>query len=508
MNKESSIMKLSTAIFDKNSSLWSDDPSIQGLIDKRLGWLDSVQFCLENQVGIETFVKRVKAAGLQQIVLLGMGGSGLAPEVFSKLFSAEGGLQLLVLDSTCTEQILAFEESLEIDETLFLVSSKSGNTIETWSLFEYFYTKLEMLKGSAAGQQFAAITDADSDLEKLAEERQFMHCFINPSDIGGRFSALSYFGLVPAALLGVSLDRLLASAQQAWHDCHTEDGAGIRLGQWLMQGYHDQQLDKLILHVPEKLVPLVWWIEQLVAESLGKQGQGILPVLNIESSSNVPLSNSKHLHIALGSDQSDFSDVRKACWGLVDKYAVAAHFFHWEFAVALAGQSLGINPFDEPNVTEAKVRTRQLLADYPAEAVLPVPEEGALAEVLPQLLSQASEDSYVSILAYWPINLNNDTLLGQFKSTIEQQFQVPVTINYGPRYLHSTGQLHKGGKRQGVFIVLTQSTEPDLAIPNQNYSFNKLCRAQALGDFQILSEKDLPAIFYSLTDLGQLSLSM
>jgi len=497
-------MKTITRIFNKDSSLWSNDKAVQKLIDNRLGWLDAVKFCRDKQLQIEQFSQQVNQAGFKHVLLLGMGGSGLAPEVFAKFFPENNGLNLLVLDSTCTEQIIEFEQKLDLDKTLFIVSSKSGGTIETLSLCEYFYTKITAQKGMDAGQQFIAITDVGSGLQHLAKERQFLECFINPSDIGGRFSALSYFGLIPAVLLGISLDKLLSRAEQAVQDCHSHDGVGVKLGEWLVQGYQTQQLDKLVLHVPQSLSPFIWWVEQLVAESLGKQGQGILPVLSIDNDHKL-LPNSKNLHINIGDTREDFSNVNHATWGLIDEYDIAAHFFHWEFAVALAGISLGINPFDEPNVTEAKVRTKQLLQTFvedDSKTEISIPDPLPLSE----FLSQVKPDSYISILAYWAINKENDKLLQVFKKKIEQASNVPVTVNYGPRYLHSTGQLHKGGKRQGLSIVLTQTNRRDINIPKQAFSFNTLCRAQALGDFQILSEKGLPAVFYHLTDLNELFL--
>ena len=495
-------MNISTQIFDKKSSLWSEDILVQNAIDNRLGWLESVEFSLRNQAKIESFVKSVKVSNFKQVLLLGMGGSGLAPEVFSRIFIDNQGLEVLVLDSTCSEQILSFEAKIDIDNTLFIVSSKSGDTLETLSLFEYFYAKVSAVNNTEPGAQFVAITDANSELESLAKAQHFLHCFINPSDIGGRFSALSYFGLVPAALSGVSLDKLLFQAQKAMQACSEGRGDGNKLGEWLVQGYQEQQLDKLILHVPEHLTPMVWWIEQLVAESLGKLGQGILPVLQVDDAheSEVELVNSKHLYISMGKAVEDFSDIRVAHWGLIDEYDVAAHFFHWEYAVALAGIALAINPFDEPNVTEAKVRTRKLLNENSTEAI-----QVSSSQPIESFLTQASEDSYVSILAYWPMNSVNEAALQKLKVKIERQISVPVTINYGPRYLHSTGQLHKGGKQQGLFIVLGQESEKDVAIPKKVYTFNVLCRAQALGDFQILTEKGLPAVFYALTEIAELA---
>lgn len=489
-------------IFSKDNQLWSDDVEVQKTINNRLGWLDSIDFCLAHLDEIESFVEQVISDGFRQVILLGMGGSALAPEVFSRVFpKQQGGLELTVLDTTCSQQIINVEESVDLSKTLFIVSSKSGSSAETWALFEYFYQRVEAIKGVDVGHSFAVITDPGTDLQAMAKERALRFCFINPSDIGGRFSALSYFGLVPAALLGISLSKLLERAQRAYQSCEEGDGVGIQLGEWLVAGYTERSLDKLELKVSDKLEALVWWIEQLVAESLGKKGYGLLPVLN-KDGVHKNFSQTKTLSIDIGSSgKVDFSQEKTATWNLTDIYDVAAHFFHWEFAVAIAGSRLGINPFDEPNVTEAKLKTSGILTQY-SNNELPLPKE----QLLSDLWSQAQDDSYVAVLAYWPINPANYEALQQFRKHIEKALNMPVTVNFGPRYLHSTGQLHKGGKRQGLFLVLAQSDAPELAIPSQEYTFNTLCRAQALGDFQILTEKGLPASFYALADLSKLSL--
>ncbi len=490
-------MNTTARIFDKDSSVWSDDLDVRKSIDNRLGWLDAIEFSRDNQAGIDQFVAQVQQQGFQQVILIGMGGSCLAPEVFSHLFAEEAaGLELLILDSTCVEQILAVRNSVDLKTSLFVISSKSGGTIETRYLFRYFYQQLIELQGDAAGQQFVAITDGGSELEQLALNHNFMHCFVNPSDIGGRFSALSYFGLVPAALMGVSLERLLDRAQQALDACLAGQGAGVQLGEWLVAQYQSEQVDKLIIQVPALLEPLVWWIEQLVAESLGKQGQGVMPVLNSDNVDK-PFAMAKTLHMNIGESKQDFSDKAHAYWNLQDKYDVASQFFHWEFATALAGAYININPFDEPNVTEAKQQTKKLLEQSITKELV-LPEEQPLAS----LWSKAEADSYVAVLAYWPITDGNDQVLRDFRLRIEALTGLPVSVNYGPRYLHSTGQLHKGGKRQGLFIVLTQADQQELPIPGQAYTFNTLCRAQALGDFQILCDKGLPAVFYCLESSG------
>ena len=462
--------------------------------------MDSIDFCIANLEEIESFAEEVRSDGFTDVILLGMGGSALAPEVFAQVFpQQEAGLNLKVLDTTCSNQITDFEKKTDLSKTLFIAASKSGSTIETWSLFEYFFEKIQALKGEKAGENFVVITDPGSDLQATYEQRNLRYCFKNPADIGGRFSALSFFGLVPAALLGISVKELLESAHSALNACMAGDGEGVQLGEWLVDGYFDQSLDKLQLNVSDELEPIVWWIEQLIAESLGKKEFGIFPFVNKEKADK-GFAQTKILSLKFGTDDSDFSNQSNATMYLKDYFEIAACFFHWEFATAIAGSSLGINPFDEPNVTEAKMKTKALLSEY-VDADLPIPDQTPLED----LLKQVTNDSYLAILAYWPINQDNYDSLHSFRKTLEAQINIPISVNFGPRYLHSTGQLHKGGKRQGLFIVLTQKQEPTLEIPNQSFDFSRLCSAQALGDYQILTEKLFPASYYELSDLADLS---
>jgi len=500
-------MTIETRIFNKDYSLWSTDEKVVSTIANRLGWLDCVEFSRQHASVIKDFVASVRASGFQKVVLLGMGGSGLAPEVFSRIFSQqENGLELFVLDSTCTEQILALEERLEFSKTLFLVSSKSGGTLETKSLFHYFYNKLRKQCKGDIGQQFAAITDQGSELEQLAKDKNFLQCFINPTDIGGRFSALSYFGLVPAALLGLSIDKLLDRAQQAVEECkNSNKSAGSLLGNWLYQGYQEAQLDKLLIVTNEHLQPLTWWIEQLVAESLGKQENGILPTFATKDSEQLENKHAKVLHLRFGAAGFQVDSAKHASWGLKDEYDVAAQFFHWEFATAIAAAHMQLNPFDEPNVTEAKIQTQQLL-DAASGNTIDAPSTISIGD----LLSNIQADSYIGILAYLPISSSNREILSIFADRVYQKARSIVTVNFGPRYLHSTGQIHKGGKKQGAFLVVIESNHPPIDIPNQEYSFQDLCRAQAFGDCQALASKGLPVSVLELEnpeELKQVGLS-
>lgn len=500
-------MNIETRIFNKDCSLWSNDEKTMEKIANRLGWLDSIDFSRQRSAEIMDLVSRVKASGFQKVVLLGMGGSGLAPEVFSRLFSEqEGGLELFVLDTTCTEQILSLEKQLDLTKTFFVVSTKSGGTLETKSLFQYFHAKVQQLSGDEAGKQFIAITDQGSELESLAEEKNFLQCFINPSDIGGRFSAISYFGLIPAALLGISLNKLLDRAQHALEDCRdNSDSVGTLLGNWMYAGYEEQQLDKLLIVTDERLLPLTWWIEQLVAESLGKLGNGILPTFVAPGSSQLKNAHAKVLNLSFGEGGFEVESSTQASWMLKDEYDVAAHFFHWEFATAVSAVHMKLNPFDEPNVTEAKIQTQQIL-DAAAGSEINAPSTKSVADVL----SAVKSDSYIGILAYLPITASNRETLSALADRVHEQTGSIVTVNFGPRYLHSTGQIHKGGKQQGTFLVVIESNQPPLDIPGQPYSFQDLSRAQAFGDCQTLAAKDLPVSVLevgNVQDLNTLALS-
>ena len=454
-------------------TLWKPDPTE---IEDRLGWLTVIDAMSEQLPDLRSFASEVTADGYTTAVLMGMGGSSLAPEVFSKTFgTAQGALTLEVLDTTDPADIAAVDGQLDLDRTLFIVASKSGTTLETLSHLAYFWERIP------DGAHFIAITDPGTPLEATARERGFRRVFANPPEIGGRYSALSYFGLVPAALLGVDLEPLLARASEMQLACDecvpAPDNPGAWLGAVLGEGALAGR-DQLTLLLPDALASLGTWIEQLIAESTGKEGRGILPVEG-EPLGPPGVYGDRRLFVAIG--HHDGLDALEAAGHPVvrlpydgDPQQLGAEFFRWEFATAIAGHVLGINAFDQPNVQQAKDATARILGGDEA-----VPDTLALSE----LLDGVGAGDYVAIQAYVPRTAEFDARLQGARLKLRDRLRVPTTVGYGPRFLHSTGQLHKGGPDGGRFIqVIDDDAVADLSIPGQPYTFGTLKRAQALGD--------------------------
>ncbi|HYN99312.1 MAG TPA: bifunctional transaldolase/phosoglucose isomerase [Actinomycetota bacterium] len=465
-------------IWRKDHTVWRDDPTE---ISDRLGWLTVADAMLERVPELEEFTKNARADGFTHAVVLGMGGSSLVSEVFRNSFPDAEGMELLVLDSTHPRTIARLRDSLPLDKTLFIVASKSGTTVESISHFGYFYDLVNN------PQQFVAITDPGTRLARLASLMGFRKVFLNRPDIGGRYSALSLFGLVPASLAGVDLYAILDDAEEmacASHHCvPVAQNPGAWLG--IPQGVAATQgRDKVTVVLPEEVRSLGDWIEQLIAESTGKEGRGILPVVGEDLGAPEDY-GSDRLFISLG-------DVP----GL-DKLAAAGHpvvkidynrpedlggeFFRWEFAIAVAGYILGINPFDQPNVAQAKDATKAILDSGSFEE----PGQDDLGAVL----ASVKEGDYVAILAYLDRTDETEAALQKARRNIREKHRVATTVGFGPRYLHSTGQLHKGGPNSGVFIqVVDPDMGEDLAIPHATYSFGDLIRAQGLGDYRSLRQ--------------------
>ena len=492
-------------IFSKSVSLWTIQPATQNAIRNRLGWLDAPEFSRQSLESLENFKSKVLKADFKQIVLIGMGGSSLAPEVFNRFANHLGDdktkLDLIVLDGTCPDQIETLRKQIDLPTSLFIVASKSGGTIETRFLFDYFFAEIAEIS-SNPGSQFVAITDSGSALEKVAQKEIFFALFINPSDIGGRYSALSYFGLVPAVLLGWDIEKLLDRADQAIDDNKTGSGLGVQLGEWLTKDYLKPIDILLFRYESPELEAFFMWIEQLVAESLGKSGEGVF-LAKLSSQGELKSDNSKCLKLDFnidGPDNFDFSQSNNATVCIRDPYDIAAHFFHWEMATAIAAVHIGVNPFDEPNVAEAKQKTSQLLSR---------PEEIELPETiasLPEFFLTLSASEYLAILVYAEDSLSNRQEVLRIQKAIEKHVDMPVTVNFGPRYLHSVGQLHKGGKQHGAFLVILDLPELTIQIPGQTYGFEKLFCAQAIGDFQILREKGLPTEFITIDKLADIDI--
>jgi glucose-6-phosphate isomerase len=473
---------------------------------------------MDNLVQIQTLVELVKLDGYTHVLLLGMGGSSLAPEVFSKTFGpdVEGlsleGLKLEVLDSTHPDTILAYANKLDYARTLFIVSTKSGGTVETQSFFKYFYNQVAAELGDEeVGKHFIAITDPGSKLEQQANDYNFRQTFLNDPNIGGRYSVLSYFGLVPAALVGVDIEKLLQRAAEMTGANGNEAGAllGAVLGECAKNGR-----DKLTLITSPQISSFGDWVEQLVAESTGKIGKGILPVVG-ESLGTAEVYSQDRLfvHLRLAGDNSDLEALNGlAAAGhpvvtidLADKYDLGGQFFLWEMATAVAGNRLGIHPFDQPNVESAKIRATSMQEKYQKEGQLPqsTPETLTAAR-LNDFLAQARPNAYIAIHAYVQPTAEMDAALQSLRLRLRAQTKLAVTTGYGPRFLHSTGQLHKGDGGNGLFIQFTSDAAEEVPIPetagkdDSSITFNILIMAQALGDGQALEDEERQVIHFHL----------
>jgi len=504
-----------------DATLWGGDAARQASVRNRLGWLDSHRLDAGGLADIDRFVAAVHGTGLKRVVLLGMGGSSLAPEVFARSLGVRrGGLALDVLDNTDPDAVARVSEPEDLRRTLFLVSSKSGTTTETLSFYRHFHDRLQQQRVEQPGHHFAAITDPGTPLETLARETGFRHCFINPANVGGRYSALSYFGLVPAALLGIDVRALLGRAtaldRRAQPAAARNPGLylGAVLGELARQGR-----DKLTLWLSPTLASFGAWLEQLIAESTGKQGHGIVPV-DAEVASTAYGDDRVFVVLRLAGEEAPVArnTMKKLvsaghpllAWDLADPLDLGAEFLRWEIATAAAGAVLGINPFDEPNVTEAKDSTRSLLdalerdGGFPADTPCCVAGDLALyktgttaatpAAALGQHFAGMSGGNYIALLAYLAGSPELDAGFARLRRLLGERCGCATTLGYGPRYLHSTGQLHKGGPASGRFLLFTADHTRDLPVPGAHYSFGQLQRAQALGDYQVLQRHGRPTL--------------
>jgi transaldolase/glucose-6-phosphate isomerase len=438
-------------IWARDATVWTGSEE-----DRWLGWLDEPKRMLERAAEIAAFAQEARTK-FETFVLLGMGGSSLAPEVLKRTF---GSKELHVLDTTHPAMIRHAERSLDLDRTMFIVSSKSGTTLETLSHFEYFWEQ------AGDGERFIAITDPGSALEQLANTRN-MRVFAGEPTIGGRYSALSPFGIVPAALMGIDVERLLVSAERMAEACRGEASPGLQLGLQLGDGWHDGRDKVCITDTPGRFG---LWAEQLIAESTGKQGKGLVPAPG---------------------ERPDGPDRQAAEVQLADPYSIGAEFFRWEFAVAVAGAILGINPFDQPDVQAAKDKTKEVLGSGEEPRLEP---RGSLDE----LLAGAEPPSYIAIQAFID-PLREESL--QPLVDLGHKTSCVVTRGLGPRYLHSTGQLHKGGPPTGLFVQVVDDPGEEIPIPGQDFGFRRLIRAQAEGDFRSLEERGRKIVRLRLEDL-------
>jgi transaldolase/glucose-6-phosphate isomerase len=486
-------------IQEKDASLWSADPSAQKEIRERLGWLQVADHMKERIPELTALKQELVSEGFSQALLMGMGGSSLAPEVFRQTFGAvKGALDVHVLDTTDPAAILAVADQLDLAKTIFIVASKSGTTLETLSHYRYFWQE-----SGGKGRQFLAITDPGSQLADEAQAKKFRRTFLNPADIGGRYSALSYFGLVPAALGGVDLGGLLDRAATMAQACSPSVPVAENPGAWLGAVFAESAKagrDKVTIVIPKAVASFGIWAEQLIAESTGKQGRGLIPVADEPLGPPDVYGNDRlFVRLVLPGDDADaarFDALSKAGHPVVtlklsDPLGIGAEFFRWEYAIAVAGVSLQINVFDQPNVQEAKDLTKKVLSEgnppTVGEGIRWSGQKGStLNAAIETLLAQVKRGDYVALLAYVGPDAEHDAALGAIRLAIRDKHRVATTLGYGPRYLHSTGQLHKGGPNTGVFLQIVGDDPDDLPIPGETFTFGVLKQAQALGDFQAL----------------------
>jgi len=522
-------------IWASDTSLWTDDPEVATRIAHRLGWLFAPTFFQDEVAELTAFGETMVREGFTDALVCGMGGSSLTAEVLTRVYpESDKGLNVHVLDSTDPAAVAAYDEMLDPARTVRIIATKSGTTTETLAFFAHNWDKEQHRVGrfphSKTGNSFVSITDPGDPVQAIPHSSYFRETFLNPADVGGRYSALTYVGLVPAALLQLDLDPLLEDARIMADTTRADsaDNPALVLGA-AMAALAKAGRDKLTFVIEPDLAPLGAWLEQLMAESTGKDGVGIVPV-DGEPLGAPEVYGDDRVFVRLGpaSDSDWHTEVDAKLAALTaaghplidvrldDASWVAAEFFRWEFATAVAGIGLGVDPFDEPNVSESKHSTKQVLDVYSREGQLPAPEPTAtrgplkawrqgggdteFVELLREHIARAVENGYFQIGAYIAPDETRTQLLGALQANLRDGTGKAVTLGYGPRFLHSTGQLHKGGAPIGCFIQLTNGHPVDLEIPGRHESFGVLIDAQAMGDFAALGAHDLPAMRIDLGD--------
>jgi transaldolase/glucose-6-phosphate isomerase len=527
---EAELTKVIERIWNKDATLWKSEESHQRIITNSLGWLTVPREMLAVADELKSFAEEVRASGFQQVMVCGMGGSSLCPEVLRQTFGRrEGFPELLVLDSTDPDAIDRFKKRIDLERCLFVIASKSGTTTEPNAFHRYWYREVAQ-RSDAPGNSFVTITDPGSQMADTAAAESFRRIFLNQPDIGGRYSALSYFGMVPAALMGVDAARLLGQMQPTTEAC----GSGVKINEnpaamlgAVMAECALAGRDKLTIVTDQKLAALGLWVEQLIAESTGKEGKGIVPVVGEPLGSASAYGNDRlFVSISVGPVDEETNSKLKALEAaghpvvyrnLAGLYDLGAEFFLWEFATAFAGWRLRINPFDQPNVQESKDATKALLEKYKHEGKLQeqvavagdgrltvysgaeVRGSGSVREALRGYYAKIKPGDYVALLAYMEETPETEAALQAIRTSLRDATRCATTTGYGPRFLHSTGQLHKGGPDSGVFIQITAPDQIDFPVPGQPYTFSVLKDAQALGDFQSLQAHGRRAI---RVDLG------
>ena len=485
-------------VWAKDHTLWKPEPTE---IENRLGWLTVADHMRQRAGELRTFAQSACQQGIEDVVLLGMGGSSLGPEVLRCTFgSARGFPRLWVLDSTVPGFVRQVTDTINPARTLFIVASKSGGTIEVMSLFAHFWELVANTKDARDGTQFIAITDPGTGLERMARDYRFWQTFTNPPDIGGRYSVLSYFGLVPAALIGMDiatlLDRACTMAASCRHSAPLRDNPGAYLGA-MMGTLGRAGRDKVTIVASPKIGSFGIWAEQLIAESTGKEGTGLVPVAEEPLANPLAYGHDRlFVYLRLAGDANATLDRQVQALEraghpvlritLKDRCDLGAEFFRWEFATAIAGHVLGIHPFDQPNVQESKDNTQRVLRQVETNGQLPTMSSATPAQAGKQIAGNAQPGQYLAILAYATPSSRMDAALRSLRKAVLTSSKLTTTSGYGPRYLHSTGQLHKGGPNAGRFLELVEEMTPDLKVPGKPFSFGTLAQAQAVGDLQSL----------------------
>jgi transaldolase/glucose-6-phosphate isomerase len=517
--------------------LWAGDASLWTGRDEAswLGWLSVVELMLEDLTPLGHIRDEVRHEGFTHALLLGMGGSSLCPEVWRETFGkAPGSPELLVLDSTDPAQVKAREEQIDLKRTLFIVSSKSGSTLEPNIFKAYFFDRVKQVLGAErAGSRFVAITDPGSNLEQEAKADGFRHIYAGVKSIGGRYSALSNFGMVPAAVMGLDFERLLDEAERMLHACApgvpAADNPGLALGT-ILGVAATQGIDKLTIAASPGIYDLGAWLEQLIAESTGKDGKGIIPVDRERLAAPAAYGDDRlFVYVRLDEAPDAAQDAAVAALEqagrpvvrihVATKYDLAEEFIRWEIATAVAGSILRINPFNQPDVEASKLATRVLTSEYEKTGTLPAEApffegdgmrlfaDAANAETLRKAAGTASLGAYVqahlnrigageyfALLAYVAMNEGHESALQTSRHRVRERKRVATCLGFGPRFLHSTGQLYKGGPNTGVFLQVTCDDARDLPVPEQKYTFGLVKAAQARGDFQVLAERGRRAL--------------
>ncbi len=518
-------------LWQGNASLWTGTDEANWL-----GWLRITEKQIANRENLRRLAEEVKREDFTDILLLGMGGSSLCPEVLEKTFGRIAGFpQLHVLDSTDPAQIKAFENEIDLAKTLFVVSSKSGTTLEPNIYKQYFFERVKQVVGAEkAGSHFIAITDPGSKMQQVAEADRFRHIFYGDPSIGGRYSALSNFGIVPAVLMGLDVAKFLDRTEEMVEACapsspvHENPGVvlGIILGTAAKSGR-----DKVTLITSPSISDLGAWLEQLLAESTGKQGKGIIPVDREELASPDVYGNDRiFAYLRLDSAPNAAQDAKVAALeqagqpvvriSIADIYDLGREFFRWEIATAVAGSILGINAFNQPDVEASKVATRNLTAEYEKTGSLPAEKpifdnngiklftdsknadaltkaagsDKSLAGYLRAHLNRLAAGDYFALLGFIQMNPEHEASLQEIRHTLRNKSRVATCLGFGPRFLHSTGQAYKGGPNSGVFLQVTCDDAADLPVPGQKYTFGVVKAAQARGDFQVLAERNRRAL--------------